>query len=147
MIVFIILWFSFVQLMYLIYNEKTKTFSTIVKSMETNFLIILGKFSLSSLLNSNYSLSAFVFSVYNILIVLIMINILITIICNNISKTKKEIRTNKQDEYLFRYLKERLKSKIFKRNDTDLKYTDIINSFEIKTNQMVNYLENQINTN
>ena len=41
---FMVMWIAFVQLMFIIYNDKTLGFATFFKSMATNFLIILGKF-------------------------------------------------------------------------------------------------------
>ena len=46
MIVLLILWLAYVQLMYIFYNEKTLGYASFVKAMVTNFLIIMGKFDI-----------------------------------------------------------------------------------------------------
>ena len=100
MIVFIILWLAYVQLMYIFYYEKTLGFASFVKSMVTNFLIILGKFNLSPLIESNFTASAIIFSSYNILIVMIMINFLITIISDNFAKAREEAKRIKEVSFV-----------------------------------------------
>ena len=49
-VVFVLIWFAFVQLMYLFYNEKSVGFSSVLRTMLTCFQIILGKFELADIL-------------------------------------------------------------------------------------------------
>ena len=51
MIVLLILWLAYVQLMYIFYNEKTLGYASFVKAMVTNFLIIMGNHCCTSSTN------------------------------------------------------------------------------------------------
>ena len=83
--IFVIVWLAFVQLMYLTFNEKTIGYSTFVKSMETCFQIIMGKFAVGPMIEANQLLGPLYFSVYNIMVVFILIGMYITIISNGFS--------------------------------------------------------------
>jgi hypothetical protein len=78
--------------MYLIYNDKTLGYATFIKSMESNFLIILGKCNLAPIVQQNYTLGAIIFASFNILIVMIMTNVLVTIISDKFAESRKEAK-------------------------------------------------------
>lgn len=153
MVVFLILWLAYVQLMYIFYYEKTIEFASFTKSMVTNFLIILGKFNLSPLIEANYTASAIIFSSYNILIVMIMVNFLITIISDSFAAARVESGKIKEVS-LFEHLTKRIKSKMpdLSRNkiyvqDKKVNYSSYIENtqlFEIYTKKLVDDLKDRI---
>ena len=153
MIVFMILWLAYVQLMYIFYYEKTLGFASFTKSMVTNFLIILGKFNLSPLIESNFTASAIIFSSYNIIIVMIMINFLITIISDSFASARAE--SNKIKEVsLFQHLTTRIKGKLpdlrknkIYANDKQINYSGYVENtqlFEIYSKKLIDDLKDRI---
>lgn len=79
-VLFFIIWFSFVNLMYLIMNDKKLSFNTVLASAETTFQILLGKFQVNDFLKDNSILAPFIFILYNVIILLIMLNVFVTIV-------------------------------------------------------------------
>jgi hypothetical protein len=88
LIVYLIFSLAYCQLMFIIYNDKSLGYATFIKSMESNFQIILGKFDLNLILESNYTLGAIIFSTYTILIVFVFTNVIITIVSNSFTKSR-----------------------------------------------------------
>ena len=153
-ILFLILWFAFVQLMFLYFYDNQLGFNTIIKSIETTFQIILGKFDISSYLSNNYFLAPFLFIFYNLLIVIVLINVFISIISANFSKSRQEKLRNKRENELtmLDYLKQKIfsflnmkKKAAQKENQSIAKYNTGINSFNQKANNLINKITNDIN--
>lgn len=147
LIVFVILWLSFVQMMHLFYYDKTIEYSTIVKAMETNFLCILGRFDLKPLIQTNFTISSLIFVAYNTVIVIIMINILITIVSNTFSRTKKELKKKTKEESTFTYLKNKILLRLSNKSNQDINPTKFIDStklLELRAIELVNHLRNDI---
>ena len=149
MIVLLILWLAYVQLMYIFYNEKTLGYASFVKAMVTNFLIIMGKFDLRPLVETNFTASAIIFSSYNILIVMIMINFVITIISDNFAKAREEAKKIKAVS-MFKHLKKKIltfvptkESQIGPIIDSD-KFVENPQYFEIKSIELIGYLKDKI---
>ena len=154
MIVFFILYSAYVQLMYIFFNEKTLGYATFTKSMVTNFLIIMGKFDLSPMLESNYTASAIIFSTYNILIVMIMVNFLITIVSDNFANSRKEAAKTSDSHSVFTHIFNRIKPKLIIK---ELKFKKIqesaepiyvnannIYAFESSTRKLIDALKGRI---
>ena len=149
MIVLLILWLAYVQLMYIFYNEKTLGYASFVKAMVTNFLIIMGKFDLRPLVETNFTASAIIFSSYNILIVMIMINFVIIIISDNFAKAREEAKKIKAVS-MFKHLKKKIltfvptkESQIGPIIDSD-KFVENPQYFEIKSIELIGYLKDKI---
>ena len=151
---FMVLYIAFVQLMFIIYNDRTLGYATFNKAMATNFLIILGKFDLRPFLSQNYAVGALIFAVYSIVIVMIMINVLVTIISDHFSKSRIEAKKIKEAS-MFDHLQKKIKEVLpSKNNRIDLysaksgvnysDYVEHINSFEIKTKKLVDNLKMKI---
>ena len=141
LIVFLTLWLSFVQMFYLFYNGKTSEYASFLKSMETSFLIILGKFDLKSFIQSNYLVGTILFSVYNCSIVFVMVNFLITIISNSFSKTRNDEKVLKIHCSYFSHITDRIKGRFFEKKTTKkLNYVDVLQLFEKRTTQLIEKL-------
>jgi polycystin 1L2 len=78
--IFFLVWISFVQLLYAMYNTRSTGFSTFIKSIETSGLMIVGKFQTDVFFNQDYIVAgACVFLGFNILIVLVLLNLFISL--------------------------------------------------------------------
>ena len=141
LIVFLTLWLAFVQMFYLFFNDRTSGYASFLKSMETSFLNILGKFDLKSLIQSNYLVGTILFSVYNYSIVVVMVNILITIISNRFSKTRNDEKVLKNHFSYFAHITDRIKGRFFEKKPSEkLNYVDVIQLFEKRTIQLIEKL-------
>ena len=98
--VFFIIWFAFVQLMYLIFGSNIKGYSSLTNAMSTSFQVMIGKTSLGDISMVSSVLGPSVFSAYNIIILYFVLNIFITIIMESFDKVRYEIR-RKRDEWDF----------------------------------------------
>jgi len=151
-ICFLILWMAFTQLMYLIYNDKTLGYATFIKSMESNFLIILGKCNLAPIVQQNYTLGAIIFASFNILIVMIMTNVLVTIISDKFAESRKEAKKIKVVS-LMEHLAKKLGRFVPKKKNTIQltqnsvnysQYLEFTDSFEVKSTYLFDKLKYNI---
>lgn len=114
MFIFSLTWMSFAQIFYLLFNDKLISNSTIVKTMETCFEILLGKFQSDLILRYHPFLGTLTFTAYNLVMVFILINIFVTILSDGLSKIRHgsnedECEEQKQNEPdLIGYLKSKL---------------------------------------
>ena len=88
---FLNLFLAFLQILYLFYNEKTPGFATLVSSMETCFQILLGKFDVRPLLESNALLGPLVFSGYNIAVLFVILSIFVTVLSDSYISAKSDV--------------------------------------------------------
>jgi len=150
LIVYLIFSLAFCQLMFIIYNDKTLGYATFVKSMESNFQIILGKFNLNPIVESNFTLGAIIFSTYTILIVFILTNVTVTIISESFTKSRNEAKKNKEIS-LAAYLIKRIRDNSPKKRYL-IKSEDYVppsgventQKFEIEVTKLVNSLKSRI---
>ena len=141
-VIFGILWFAFIQLMYLFFSKDVYGYSSILRSMETSFAIMLGKVEVQPLINSNTTFGPLVFMSYNIVMVLMLLNIFISIVTQSFETIRKNLAEN--DIEIVDYLKQRFlglikhgegsgKKKAFKTE----RYIDTIEYFPSKTNELI----------
>lgn len=156
LILFMIMFMAFVQLFYLTLNEKAENFSTVIKTMQTSFDILLGKFYVDPIFQANLVLGPLYFSAYNIVAVLILINIFLTIITDTFDEVRKERLENAdKDIQLVNFFVDKIKA-IFrhyfhvtqsKKNGSNngLEYKDSLASFPNKVDGLVKVLINLYN--
>ena len=150
LIVYLIFSLAFCQLMFIIYNDKTLGYATFVKSIKSNFQIILGKFNLNPIVESNFTLGAIIFSTYTILIVFILTNVIITIISESFTKSRNEAKKNKEIS-LAAHLIKRIGDYLPKQRN-QMKPEDYVppsgventQTFEIEVTKLVNSLKSRI---
>jgi hypothetical protein len=108
--IFMIIWMAFVQIMYLIFNENSPQFSTVVKTMETCFQMVLGKFEVDVMIKSNALFGTALFVLYNLVVVCVLMSMFLTIIADNYSEIAKDenLSLEEEDPDLFEYLKEKV---------------------------------------
>ena len=99
--IFSIILFSFVQLMYLFYGSYLDGYSSLGKSFETSFTVMLGKFDTSHYLQQNKILGPFIFSIFNIIMIFFALNIFVTIITESFDKVRKNTIANRHQELNF----------------------------------------------
>ena len=109
----------------------------------------MGKFDLRPLVETNFTASAIIFSSYNIVIVMIMINFVITIISDNFAKAREEAKNIKAVS-MFKHLKKKIltfvptkESQIGPIIDSD-KFVENPQYFEIKSIELIGYLKDKI---
>ncbi len=151
-ILFLLVYFAFVQLQFLIFGHRVAGYSDFVKAMETAFLILLGKFEVSSLIAENTLLSALIFIAYNLILIMIMLNMFLSIIGDVFTEARKELELSDNNQIfsfmwfkikrLFKSNKSRRRMKKVKVEDLNYvpseKFTDLD---EITNNHYVDYLK------
>ena len=111
--VFMVYWLSFVQIMYLFLNNSSIHFATFLKTVESCFQILLGKFSVEELFNGNKILGPIIFIFYNIVIVITMVTIFISILMNYYAIVKSKQDLGDEESKLYSYLKELVSKYLF----------------------------------
>lgn len=145
---FAIVWLSMVQVFYLYFFDKIAVFSTIIKSMETCFQIMLGKFHVEPLMRASKIFGPIFFILYNFTIVFIFINLLISIVNETFMMVKRDAEQHFYKNDFSNYLIRKLGffKGIFKKNDivsnefSEMQansYKDNITLFPKKSNQLI----------
>jgi polycystin 1L2 len=148
---FFLIWIAFVQLMYFIYNKDLREYASPIKSMESAFLTILGKFDAKQFLYGTDSiLGPLVFASYNMVILCFALNIFISIITDSFDKVRRDAKEHPEEEVdIFKYMKEKRsrggggvknllgarKAKITYEN-----YVDHLSSFHIQIKRLIVFL-------
>jgi polycystin 1L2 len=89
-LIFFIIYLSFVQFAYLIFNESTISLSTIVKALETCFQMMLGKFETETLTKAHFIFGPVLYITYNLGVVMILLNLFISIINDSYAYVKND---------------------------------------------------------
>ena len=142
-VIFGVLWFAFIQLMYLFFSKDVYGYRTMARSMETSFEIMLGKFEVQPLINSNTTFGPLLFMIYNVVMVLMLLNLFISIVTDSFEKVKNGYATNEIE--IVEFLKERFKKivnfnrkRAMKKIETEkANYNGTIESFSSRTNELL----------
>jgi len=153
--IFMIIWMGFIQTFYLIFNVSSSQFSTIVKTMETCFQMVLGKFEVNEMIRSNALFGTGLFVLYNLVVVCVLLSMFLSIIADNYSQIAKDenLALEEEDPDLFEYIKEKisflvpsaLKSNNSRQdeNSKDILYQDSLDYFPVKVHELLRYI-NQV---
>ena len=90
--VFLVIWISFVQIMYLIFNQNLEGYLSITKTMESTFEMMIGKLSATQFMQSNSILGPIIVSAYCSAIIFFALNIFISIIIDSFDKVRREAK-------------------------------------------------------
>ena len=142
-VIFGVLWFAFIQLMYLFFSKDVYGYRTMARSMETSFEIMLGKFEVQPLINSNTTFGPLLFMIYNVVMVLMLLNLFISIVTDSFEKVKNGYATNEIE--IVEFLKERFKKivnfnrkRAMKKIETEkANCIGTIESFSSRTNELL----------
>ncbi len=96
-LVFFLIWVAFVQLMYLIYDSHSLGYSSFIKSMESAFLIMLGKSNASDFIRTYSILGPIIYSSYNVIILCFALNLFISIITEAFDELRREYQEKLND--------------------------------------------------
>jgi hypothetical protein len=144
-VLFLVLWMSFVQIIYLLLNSEALEFSSLQNTMYTCFQIILGKFNAGLFYEAQSVFAPYLFVSYNICVVFVMLNIFGAILIESFNLVRVDKQLDDEDPELFTYLKFVVSSVIcFWRDDSEEKqlvYIDfwesLPNSFESFTQRLL----------
>ena len=140
--IFFLIWISFVQLMYVLYSSYLEGYCTIIKSMETAFQVMLGKFDVSIYsTNNNQILGPLIFAAYNVTILFFALNIFISIITESFDKIRNESKKNSHLEFdLMDHISEILNKKIKNNNSPSPdRYKNHLAIFSNRVNRLIRY--------
>lgn len=94
-ILFAIVFSAFAQVFYLIFNQDLWKFQSMISSVETCFEMMLGKFEVETLLRANGFLGMIFFLLFHLTVVMIVVNCLVTIICDGYTTVRFDPKTKK----------------------------------------------------
>ena len=145
LLIFFIVWLAFVQVIYLIFNDKSIQFATILSCMETLFQLILGKFQVSSMISAHAFFGSLFYVAYNIMIVFLLINIFVSILIDNYNLIRKNDELDIHDPNVFEYIKSVIYSRLgfnkkHTKNKKILVYVDTLSSFSKTVDKFINKL-------
>jgi hypothetical protein len=103
--IFFIIYLSFVQFAYLIFNESTISLSTMVKALETCFQMMLGKFETETLTKAHLVFGPTLYITYNLGVVMILLNLFISIINDSYAYVKNDKDLIPPDAEIFDHFK------------------------------------------
>jgi polycystin 1L2 len=147
---FFLIWIAFVQLMYLIYNNDLQGYASPIKSMQSAFQTILGKFDAKQFLQgSSTILGPCVFASYNIVMLTFVVNIFVSIITDSFDKIRHDAKEHpeKYDADIVKYVSQKWRDFRYKINSkrkpnvvTHENYIDHLTSFHIQTKRLIDIL-------
>ena len=151
-LVFFLIYISFVQLFYLMFGNYINGYSSFIKSMETAFLIMMGKFDANQYLTVSPVLGPLIFSIYNCVILLFALNIFISIIVEAFSKVRKDSKKKPNEFNFFNYGWKILMKKFSRKskneeNVTYHQYRDHLSVLPKRVTALINYFIRVINNN
>ena len=121
--ILIFLYISFGQIFYIILYDQLNSFSTYIKTLEVLFQMTLGKFDSGSILIASPILGLLLMFFFNIIVVLVLLNLFFSIIGESLFETKNTIQAKSLDLYSSIKKKIYLKSlKERKKLNINLKY-------------------------
>ena len=144
-IIFSIIWFAFVQLMYLIYGSNIEGYSTIVKSMEIAFQIMLGRISTSETMMAEPILTPIVIAAYNTAIIYFSLNIFISIVIGAFDKVRAAAKENPNEFDFYTHIAYKMK-RVFKKKSAfqnlqkNKEYKDFLTILPRRINSIVKYI-------
>jgi hypothetical protein len=142
--IFMILWTSFVQVFYLLLNDQSVQFASLLDSMSACFQMMLGQFNAGIFSpDAGSFLRPILFVIFNISIVFVMINVMITILNEHYQTARLSCELDIEDPELYNYFRSLLNSKVcFVKTKKDDVKTDIYMSyFESLLYRFDEYLE------
>ena len=155
-VIFLVVFVGFAQLFYIVFNARYKFFSTLAASLETCFLIILGK-SPKELL-ANDQIGQIIYFFFNLIISLGLVCFVIIIISESYSiiKRNENAVSEAQDQFLLDKLLQKLAEKfyiVFSRKKalfeqehySKVEYKDIVSTFQDHAQTLIDKIEANIN--
>jgi polycystin 1L2 len=139
-VVFFIIWISFVQIMYLIFNQNLEGYSSLIKSMESAFEIMIGKFSALPFMQSNSILGPIIVSAYNSVILFFALNIFISIIIDSFDKVRGEAKLDPEKFGFLNHILDKFKC-LFRKKDNNSAYIEYKSHLDILPSRIDNVID------
>lgn len=147
-IMFVFVWVSFVQMMYLYFYDKLDSYSNPMSAFITSFECLVGKFDKNLIASTQYALGPIIFVVYPVVMAFMMINIFITIVCDAFKEVRCDIRKNDNELEMYAYFRDMLKYKMSNKNDRTLvaneRYMDTVQRLPYNVDRLINNLSKVI---
>ncbi|CAF1029350.1 unnamed protein product [Brachionus calyciflorus] len=141
-------WLAFGQLIYLVENDKSQEFSTLIKTFETTFTMILNNVPITIYSGENFFMKTIICIGFYLFIVFILLNMFITLITEKYEKARNEAFKSVNNSVLYSFMREKIQkfSKILKNNneinfESKLEFKGSLEAFEIafiKFNNKIN---------
>ena len=109
---FFLIYIAYVQLMFLIFGSQLRGYSSFIKTMESAFLIMLGKSDASEFIQTYPILGPIIYSSYNVIILCFALNIFITIITDAFDELREQSKEKPNEFDLKRFIVLKLKKLI-----------------------------------
>ena len=143
-LVFFLIWFAFVQWMFLIYGSDIEGYETLVASMSSAFSMMLGKFDALSIIRADTYVGPLAFSMYNIVMICFTLNIFVSIITDAFGEVRDEANQNPDHFDFMSHAFKRFKS-LFQKTPTESSqehpiYRDQLSIFPNRVNKLINYM-------
>jgi len=133
--IFFIIWISFVQIMYLIFNQSLRGYLSFIKSMQSAFEIMIGKLSASSFLQAHSILGPIIISAYNSVILFFALNIFVSIIIDSFEKVRSEAKKDPDKFGFLSHIIGKFK-RLFGKRETKMTYDEYKNHMDILPSQV-----------
>jgi polycystin 1L2 len=142
-LVFFLIWFAFVQWMFLIYGTNIEGYETLVASMSSAFSMMLGKFDAVSIVRADIYIGPLAFSMYNIVMICFTLNIFVSIITEAFGEVRHEANENPDQFDFMSHAFKRIKN-LFQKSSLESSqkhpiYRDHISVFLVRINRLINY--------
>ena len=141
--IFFLIWISFVQIMYLVFNQSLKGYLSFTKSMSSAFEIMIRKLSANSFLDSNPILGPIIVSAYNAVILFFALNIFISIIIDSFEKVRNEAKINPDKFGFLGHILDKFK-KIFRKKDQEMSYSKYKSHMDMMPKQVDKIIDHVI---
>ncbi len=138
--IFLYLWISFSNTAYLLFKDNLQSYSTYLNTIMSLFLLTLGKSNTTDLV-SNYSFFGPLFYViFNVMMVMIVINILISIVSDAYGELRLEIKDDYDlIDYVGDYIKTLYEKHILKKRKYVYKEFDHIEDLRKKVDNILKF--------
>ena len=108
-IVFCIVFFSFVQMFYLLFGLHMKDFGSFVNSAETTFGMITGKFDFDSMVRASPVLGPVAFFVFVLIASIVLLNIFLTLIISAFETVKHDVMKQSNEYEIVDFMMKKMK--------------------------------------
>lgn len=145
LIVFGIIFLSFAQFAYLIYGNTIDSYNTFIKTLESQFNMMIGRFYAKIMYSSLRDVSPIYFFCYIFLVSWVLINMFLTLIIKSFDKVKSCCNQINQDLEMADYMKNRFKSLVGKNKTKVDQYPDAsVNTSPQQLRRRYTIVQNQL---
>ena len=108
-IVFCVVFFSFVQMFYLLFGLHMKDFGSFINSAETTFGMMTGKFDFDSMVRASPFLGPVAFFVFVLIASMVLINIFLTLIISAFETVKHDVMKQSNEYEIVDFMMKKVK--------------------------------------